>query len=195
MYDVFQNSNLCPNCYDQLEFGYQSFKINGWEVETIYQYEDNIRQMLFNLKIKGDFILARAILSPCVLYLRMKYIGYTVVVTPSTKEANQKRGFNHVKALFEGVGFSVIDGFEKTDDWKQSAKSWAERRHIYEHIRLRFQPNPRRRYLLVDDIITSGNTLLACAKLLQKAGVKKIKLFAVANNYRTKFEFLKDKKI
>lgn len=180
----FYEETLCTTCRQHLEVSLSEQQWGGYLLVTLYRYQATVRSFLLAIKVKQDYALAQAILSPLAWYLRFRFFFYKVVTAPSTSLSDQKRGFNHVHALCKGVGWKPRFVFEKEDDWKQSDKNFFERKQVAQHIRLVGKINTRRAYLIVDDIVTSGQTLLACAALLKKQGVKKIVLLAIANNQR-----------
>lgn len=87
------------------------------------------------------------------------------MITPSSFSALSKRGFSHVEKMFGILGMKMISPFVK-DEVEQKHKSQIERKEIEKYIHL-VEDLPNSPLLLVDDICTTGSTLLAMYHQLQ----------------------------
>lgn len=118
-----------------------------------------------------------------------------VVPVPSTQDRTEKRGYDHVRLLTETfadtqglrllpaiyrqqISSDGFDGFTQS----QTAKSAVDRLRQLDGV---YQVNKqisvrRRRVLLVDDIVTTGSTLVHCATQLHLAGAKDVSGFVIA---------------
>ena len=71
--------------------------------------------------------------------------------------------------------------FYKKENYKQSDQSYSNRKNISKIIGLNLSEiDDLKRVLIVDDVLTSGNTLKTCASLLHKEGIKDIKLLTIS---------------
>lgn len=111
-----------------------------------------------------------------------------IVPVPLHRGKLKTRGFNQSEAIARGIGaaFGVpvcSDLLERVIFTStQTRKSRYER---YENVNRAFQLNPRypvlpRHYLLVDDVITTGSTLTACAEALCTIPEAKVSVAALA---------------
>lgn len=106
----------------------------------------------------------------------------TLVPIPLHPKRLKKRGYNHSKLLLVGLSqklnLNLIDVLERTRDTKsQFGLKLKDRKEnlksafsIISNIPITQYPN----VLLVDDILTTGSTLLEAARILKKKGVKKV---------------------
>jgi len=105
-----------------------------------------------------------------------------LVPTPLHKKRLRVRGYNHAKLLAEGLGknlnLKMIEILERTRetksqfglDLKQRKENISNSFSLSPNILISQYPN----IFLVDDILTTGSTLLEAARILKKKGAKKI---------------------
>ncbi len=157
------------------------FKVLGVQATAIYPYEEKIRSLLFQFKGCFDYELKDAFLSYPAPFLRMRFHGYTVIPAPSSDAHNQTRGFNHVQAMFASLGLPILMAFKKNCDTKQTELDYAQRQEVGKRI---FYVGPKslsgRKLLLVDDVFTTGATMKACLRLLQKRHPKKLEILVMS---------------
>lgn len=107
-----------------------------------------------------------------------------LILVPIPLHANRlrQRGYNHAKLLSTGLsrklGLKLVEALQRTKETKsQFGLKLKERK---ENLRNAFSilPNiPMTQYpniLLVDDILTTGSTLLEAARILKRGGAKKV---------------------
>ena len=78
-----------------------------------------------------------------------------------------------------------IDGFYKVDNYKQSEQSFNERQNIKDHIFIKKNlPIKNKKILIIDDIITSGNTIITIINLILKnySPIRDIKVLIIAKS-------------
>lgn len=158
-------------------------KLDEVDIYSQYSYENTVRSLLLRYKESKDTYLARIFLHP---YWSYKFRKYEVVLVPSTKSALDKRGFNHLDLVIKKSGFQKIHHIlihEGTCE--QALKKFSDRTSVFDEIKL-LDPRPvkNKDILLFDDIITSGNTLRACIKVL-KPHVNTITILTIASNHKT----------
>lgn len=175
------NHFLCNECFQKFNVIYEKSKINKMEVLSIYSYDGLIKDLIYQFKGLYDYELRGVFLEYFIDELEFKYFGYTITFAPSSEEDNLKRGYNHVEEMFSFLPNKKVNLFIKKDNYKQSNVKYKERQKIVSHIDL-IKENLKgiKKVLIVDDVLTSGNTLLACASLLNKEGIKDIKLLTIS---------------
>ncbi|MBA2624356.1 MAG: ComF family protein, partial [Acidimicrobiia bacterium] len=110
-------------------------------------------------------------------------LGAEVVTwAPTTSRRRRQRGFDQAELLAKGVarsiGLPVARLLRRRPGPPQTGKSAAERREG--PIFLPTRPVPAGQILLVDDVVTTGSTLVAAALVLRQAGAKRVVALAVA---------------
>lgn len=104
-----------------------------------------------------------------------------LVPIPLYKERLRQRGYNHAQLLAEGLAkkfnLELIDALQRVKTTKSQFGLKLEDRK--ENLKNAFILNPEYKIrnaniFLVDDILTTGSTLLEAAKILKRNGAKKV---------------------
>ncbi len=178
---IKSNPQICSNCYRKFHPVYDQFTLSGCSGLAIYRYDDGIRSLIYQFKGCYDYELSSVFLDRSLEYLKMKYRGYVLVPAPSTKESDEKRGFNHVVEIFKHLDKPMYQVIEKTDNIKQSDLSKKDRRKISEHLIIKNRYLlTKKKVLIVDDVKTTGSTLKAMIKLIKECRPRKIKILVLS---------------
>lgn len=110
-----------------------------------------------------------------------------IVPVPVTRKRKMQRGYNQSYHIALGVseltGLPVItDAVERISfSGSQTRKSAMERRENVKHVfRLRNSSRIRGRHvLIVDDVVTTGSTIISCAEELQKGGARTFSVMSI----------------
>lgn len=111
-------------------------------------------------------------------------LGFSPILVPIplSKKRLRQRGYNHSALLAEGLSKSLnlnlVEALQRTKETKSQfglnlkdrKKNLKDAFTILPNIPITQHPN----IFLVDDILTTGSTLLEAAKILKKNGVKKV---------------------
>jgi ComF family protein len=151
-------------------------------------YRGSLEKVLHAFKFKRhDFFAAPlAELVESVIRARGDLDFDAVVPVPMHRAKLRRRGYNQAellaRALARRLGLRCETALlTKTRD--SSAQSRLARNERAANVRDAFRASPRvasRRILLVDDVITTGETIRACARALADAGAKRIAAAVVA---------------
>ncbi len=108
------------------------------------------------------------------------YKAYAITYSPRRKRNKTKYFFDQsrelAKRLAELLGLEFVEAFVNNGDTEQKKLSSLERRrNAQESYFLKKDfVNKHKRYFLVDDIMTTGSTLLYCSRLLYSAGATEV---------------------
>ena len=172
---------LCQTCQKELEPKFINFKIEEYKALALYDYSEFIKKQIFVYKGCFDYELKDVFLNLFIKELKTYYSDYIVIPAPSYIKDNEIRGFNHVVEVFKEMGLKLYPIIEKTSHFKQAEKGAKERKEIEKHLVIKEQINlEKKKVLIVDDIYTTGATMRAMIKLVEKLHPKKIKILVLA---------------
>ena len=151
---------ICYKCLNSFKIRNKKFLINGIKGFILYYYDDFFKDILYRYKGQGDYLLNEVFINFNVYKLKRKYKRYTIVLAPSNKSLEQKRGFNHLEEIFKHLNLKIVKCFSKCEEWKQSDKNLRDREHIQNIIKIdKSMLKGVKRVLIVDDVLTSGSTI------------------------------------
>lgn len=147
---------------------------------SLYQYNDFLKGVISRYKFRGDYVLSKFLCKG--LHKVLKDYEYDLLVPiPLSNERLYERGFNQAEALILEAGFISTVVLKRTHTEKQSKKSREERIHLSNIFKLASEEEiVGKKVLLVDDIYTTGSTLMHAGKLLKQHGALSVSSFTVA---------------
>jgi len=152
------------------------------------EYGDPIRKALISLKYKNNLGLG-LVFSPMLIQIikSMNWDFDCVIPVPISKGHQKERGYNQSTILARPISLAinkplVLNSINRTKETQTQVKLSREER--FENLESAFSKNPAKliskKVLLVDDITTTGATLISCSKVLQEAGCSEIYCLTVA---------------
>lgn len=173
-------------------------KFNIDQISSIFYYNDFLKKIIKNIKyrfVKEAFNELIKIINPQkILFLELyKNINEKLLIQPIPLHKNKlkQRGFNqaYLIALYlkNLLDFPIVDFLERVKETKNQAEI-KEKKQRYLNIKGAFKIKKdldknllnNKRIILVDDVSTTGYTLLEASKTLKKHGVFKVYAFTLA---------------
>lgn len=183
---------LCDQCYKKLTPRFVSFKHGDVKCLSIYDYDEEMKSLIYQFKGCYDIALSEVFLSRFTRELFLLYKGYTIIPVPSYHTEDLKREFNHVLEIFSNLKLPIERLIEKTDNIKQSSFKKNERANIAKHLKMSNVEKVRnKKILLVDDIHTTGSTIEACINLIKQGHPKNIQVLVIAKTRDDKYDIKK----
>lgn len=174
------NKKICDHCFKQFKVIDKEEQINHVSTWFLYEYNHFIKSLIYQYKGCYDLLLKDAFLDRFKEHIQKKYKNYTVIFPPSNQEEDFKRGFNHMQEIAKSLKLPYLVLFKKKYSYKQSSQSYKERINIQNVIQLNNNLiNLNKKYLIIDDIYTSGSTLKTIISILIKKGIKKENIKAI----------------
>lgn len=183
---------LCRHCGRPLDEYGRCHTCRTWPEGVIsaarcaYPYDEVVRSMIHALKYQGVYHMAEWMAGEmlCALY-EMPGPLDALVPVPMYWKRRRTRGFNQAEKLAEALseqsGLPVWPALKRVRSTpSQTRLTGAERRHNLENAFVVMQDVRGACLALVDDVLTTGATALACAQALKAAGAEEVKLVAMA---------------
>ena len=164
---------LCPACRRRLEhLDPAPVRLDGLRVWAPVAYEGPARALVRQLKFHGAVALADQMAAAIAANAPPGMLEGALVPVPSPRRRRRWRGFCHaellVGALARRTGLPLLPILDRSGEARQVGRARAERLRAPP----RFQATRRgaAAVLLVDDVVTTGATLCACARALRAEG-------------------------
>lgn len=147
---------------------------------SLYEYNDFLKGVISRYKFRGDYVLSK-FFSESLKKVLKEFEFDLLVPVPLSDERLYERGFNQAEALIVEAGFSPAYVLKRMHTEKQSKKSREERIHLSNVFNIASEEEiVGKKVLLVDDIYTTGSTVLQAGKLLKRQGALSVSSFTVA---------------
>ena len=208
--EIFKDQKFCESCYKELPFNdgpicnhcgrkvvaFENYcstcKENMLSIDmgrSAFSYQEPISSMIKRLKYGNQRYIAEYFSERLAfIYLKNNMDADYITYVPMTKKAERKRGYNQSQILASGlskkVNLPVFDGIEKVKETKRQASLTRKERLL--NLEKAFSVTDRKsvkgkKFVIVDDVTTTGATAETVAKRLKKAGAEKVFLITVAS--------------
>ena len=189
---------LCKKCEKELE----KYKINLNNEENIdnyieklhvFKYEKMIRELIIQYKFNEKSYLYKTF---CELIIKNKKVfdfikSYDIIIpVPMYSKRIRKRGYNQSELIAKELAKKLNIGYNKKvlikvkKNKPQSILNKKERKENTENVYkiINKEKIYDKKILIFDDIYTTGATINACIKEIEKAKVKKIGVLTLAKD-------------
>lgn len=159
------------------------------QARSLYRYEGGVRTAIHALKYHRDFSvvpdLARLLAAGAKVHVREPE-SYALSAVPLHARKLRERGFNqslelarHMRKWFPGQ--EVWTGIRrvKYTETQTHLTAAARRSNVRGAFRVKSKTVPGK-ILLIDDVMTTGSTVDACARALKKGGAEEVRVITLA---------------
>jgi len=179
LFSIFNKLNICSKCNKTLSPCFETFKIGEITALSLFEYDEIFKDLIYKFKGCYDIELKSIFLGKFTRELNLMFKGYVMIPAPSYDDDNLTRGFNHVEEIFKCLNLKLENHFCKVGKFKQAEHNFQERKNIKNYIQIGNDNFKKEKYLLVDDIYTTGATIKRMIDLLKERNIKDIKVLVV----------------
>lgn len=188
---VGEEQALCASCEKGIRQVQGAYKLGNINSYSVAYYSQSMKRLIINFKYGGDFYcgeyLARLLKKK---FIEEKLHADLITFVPSSKKALKKRGFNQcevlAKALSRELNIPYLNTLDRIKDGKEQKRLSREERilNMQEAFKIRNNISIKgKKIILIDDVITTGATLLSCANQLKKNEDAEIIILTVSKSY------------
>ena len=190
---------VCPDCQKRLPRRAEDSvlqKAGNFSCAVCLYYDDMVVSGIHAMKFAGHSgrcrVFAHLMTQTAAEHLGGEFDAVTFV--PVSAVRRFRRGFDQSRLLAEHMARRWDTKAEKilvkvrNNPPQSSVKTAAQRaENVKDVYRVRRGADVKgRRFLLVDDVFTTGSTMAACARTLMRAGAKQVVCVALAGGHREK---------
>ncbi len=177
---------ICKKCINSI-----SKTGNDEFIDSYGYYSGVLKKLIIKFKFHSDFTAGEILADILGEYIVSNYNieDYIITYVPLTKKSEKNRGFNQCKYISKRIskktGIRCIELIVKTKETKeQKLLSKTER---IKNIQGVFKLNKNilsitKGIIVIDDVVTTGATLMEIHKVFYENGIKNIKLLTLARS-------------
>lgn len=176
---------ICPYCKSKIK------RVENQEDVLSYGYYGGVlKELILAFKYDKNFTAGNVISELLLNLIYENRIEFDAIYyVPMSKSSIKKRGFNQceiiAKNLSKSLNIPVSNSLIKIKNTKeQKSLSKDERyKNIKGAFKIRENNIKNKRILLVDDVVTTGATLLECKKVLENYDIEEITVLTIAKSH------------
>lgn len=182
---------LCKDCLTKLDYVANKFRVDRYQAHAVYFYNDAMKKLIADYKFNRNTSLSKVFASILYDYCRVNNLfdcDY-ILASPSSKKTLNSRGFDHIKMVtdefIEKTNCKYLSSLKKTINTKSQHTLDKDERAL--NLKGAFELNEDlegKSVLLIDDLITTGNTALEIIRELEKSKVKEVIVLAITSEHR-----------
>lgn len=185
---------ICHNCWNTMqhikerpEILLKNSPVDDYLI--LFEFEYKIQQLIHLLKYEHHLTLAEYLAEEA--YHQFSTISpekyQSIIPVPLYKTRKRERGYNQSEQI--AMRLADITHIPMRTDYLSrnkhtSTQTKMTKQERKKNVRDAFSGNEHikdRRILLIDDVVTTGSTVEACASVLKNCGVKKVDVLAIAH--------------
>lgn len=177
---VHPETCICRTCFKDIVGKFIPFRVSGYKAFAVYHYDEKIQSLIYQLKGCFDIEIADVFLSRYKDELKLMFHNYVMIPVPSYYKDDLKREFNHVVEIFKILKLPMLKILRKTKGVKQANSTSKQRKDISKYLTIKNSDLSGKKVLIVDDVYTTGSTMKAAIKLVEKLHPKTIKVLVIS---------------
>lgn len=165
---------VCDECRATILATVTPRSIVGLTVVTAIRYEGPARRILIAFKEQNRTAVARALAVPLAAAIARALAAEPsteLLLVPTSRAAYRRRGYDPVRVLARIAGYRAARELVHTRETSRQKSLGAEERALNLSGAMRAKRSlSGRRFVLIDDVVTTGATLAEAARAVRNAG-------------------------
>lgn len=182
---------LCKDCLKKLDYVANKFSLENYEAHAVYFYNESMKKLIGDYKFNRNTSLAKVFASIIYDYARVNNLfdcDY-ILPSPSSKSTINKRGFDHIKTItdhfIKDTECIYLNDFKKIKNTKAQHNLNKEDRAYNLIDAFSYDKDlTGKSVLLIDDLVTTGNTAMEIIRVLENCNIKEVKVLAITSEHR-----------
>lgn len=182
---IERNDYACKECKKKFpQVGVENYAIGGYKTIAPFKYNGIFANGVKNFKFHENPAYSRQLAVPLANEIITKYdLSSIDIITavPMHRENKQERGYNQAELLAKecaeilNIPYTVVIEKHKLNKAQHTLKGKERENNVQGVYRVvDKQIIANKNILIIDDIITTGNTLGECCKVLKKSGCQSV---------------------
>jgi|SRR5699024_3115686 len=181
-FEKINPNKVCPGCFRQQNNNDHCEDCKRWKKQypkislnhtALFTYNEIARDYMEQYKFQGDLLLANMFSTPIYQALNKYQKSHLIIPIPLNFLSQQKRGFNQVEILLKQANIIYQPLLENIrQEAAQSSKNRLDRLKTPQPFQLinvdELRESSKNKILLIDDVYTTGRTILHARRLLEK---------------------------
>lgn len=172
---------LCRKCFFEIKKIHEQVEVPHLRgVFALYRYEQGsvLQKAVKALKYRFLREIAGVFRADLEDFLEEKFLKneYVLVTVPLHPKREKWRGYNQAEELIRGIDWPRFNGLKRVRETESQAEKSREQR--LKNLEGAFESDltgfEDKKFILIDDVCTSGSTLSECARILREAGAREV---------------------
>lgn len=176
LYHLLIDDCICFKCRTSLKAKINFTAFKDFRLISLYAYNEEISQVLIRYKDLLDRPLSELFLKEYVWLINLLFKDYKIILIPSSKTLQERRGFNHLKTILKGCRLDIVDCLKKSDNIQRFSRN----REMVS-FDFKYEVMNLDKVIIFDDVITSGSSMLEAIRLIEPIS-NKIVLMSITKN-------------
>lgn len=191
-FEKIELDTCCSSCYRrQLDHSICHDCLNWQEVypeyslchRALYTYNEFGKEWMQRFKFTGDIRVAKMVADSLSQVISEYKKIDRIIPVPVSRKSFENRGFNQTEILLKTAKISFVSALEnKSTEKNQSTKNREERLDTVQPFSVKKDMQPHisnKSVLIIDDVYTTGRTILYAVESVLNAGAKSVVTFSL----------------
>lgn len=181
---------LCDCCKDYIlkqqnpgQFDFSKLQANG-QVFFVDDSQSVLKEMIYDYKLHSRRAYGR-VLAQIIAHYLSRERNLVIVPAPTMRKSRAQRGFGHIELIADELaklGFRTQHLLvNRSSVAQKELDAHARQTNVKDNLLCLTMVDPKLKYVVIDDITTTGSTLKQARRVLKQAGAKQVACLALVH--------------